>query len=78
MIMCNSFGFSSPPTHLDLPSSEERVVEGHGRADGVLVGELHVGETLGVTVEFVAQDRHAVDGSATVEVLREKKKIVMV
>ena len=76
--MCHCCGLSSPPTHLDLPSSKERVVEGHGRADRVLVGELHVGKTLGVTVKFVAKDGHAVDGSAPVEVLRGKKKIVMV
>ena len=56
--------------HLDLSSPEERVVEGHGRADRVLVRELDVGEPLGVAVKLVAQDGHAIDGAAPVEVLR--------
>ena len=57
--------------HLDLSSPEERVVEGHGRADRVLVRELDVGEPLGVAVKLVAQDGDPVDGAAPVEVLRE-------
>ena len=54
-------------TYLDLPSPEEGVVERHGGADRVLVRELDVGEPLRVTVELVAQDRHTVDGPASVE-----------
>ena len=60
-------------SHLDLPASEERVVECHSCADRVLVRELDVGESLGVAVELVAQDRHPIDGAAAVEVLKKEE-----
>lgn len=55
--------------HLDLSSSKERVIEGHGRAHRVLVGELHVGKALRMSVELVAQDSDAIDGPAAVKML---------
>ena len=55
--------------YLDLPASEERVVQGHGGADRVLIRELDVGEAFGLSVELVAEDGDAVDASAAVEVL---------
>ena len=44
--------------HLDLAASEERIVQSHGCLDRVLVRELHVSESLGMAVIFVAENRH--------------------
>lgn len=52
----------------DLSALEERVVEGLGRLNRVLVAELDVGKALRVTGELVAQNGHTVDGAAAVEV----------
>lgn len=56
-------------THLDQPSAEETLVHDHcvGHEGGV--AELDVRVALGVARELVAQNRHAVDGAARLEVL---------
>ena len=66
---------SSPISHLDLAPSEERIIQSHGCLDRVLVCELHVGETLGATVELVAKDSHPLNGAATGRVARCKRII---
>ena len=45
-------------SHLDLAPSEERIIQSHGGLDRILVSELHVSESLRMTVIFVAEDRH--------------------
>ena len=57
--------------NLDLSASEKGVVEGHSGVHAVLVCELHVGETLGATVELVAKDSHPLNGAATGRVARK-------
>ena len=49
----------STDRYLDLPSTEETVVQSHSCLHGVLVGELHVGKPLGVAIELIAQDGHS-------------------
>ena len=58
--------------NLDLSASEKGVVEGHSGVHAVLVCELHVGETLGATVELVAKDSHPLNGATSGRVARKE------
>ena len=44
--------------HLDLATPEERIIQSHGCLDRIFVSELHISESLGMAVIFVAEDRH--------------------
>ena len=46
------------PLHLNLAASEERIIQSHSCLDRILVSELHVGEPLGMSIVFVAEDGH--------------------
>lgn len=54
-------------TNLKQPALEFCVVEQDGVLDSIFVGELHIGETLGVACELVAQNGDAVDLAARLE-----------
>lgn len=64
----NTGSVASLGIDLDLSALEERVVEGLGCLNRVLITELDVGKALWVAGELVAQNGHAVDGATAMEV----------